>query len=99
MNQKPKQKTDRSKAYCDYIRKQPCIVCYQSPSQHHHEAIDGSGGMGLKCSDFSSLPLCHRCHYERHHIGRKSFYKKYGIDYVKEIEKYQERYKRIKGGI
>jgi len=43
-----------------------CILC-GSPSQVHH--IRTGQGMGLKASDFDTIPLC-----ERHHTGKEGIH-------------------------
>lgn len=86
-----KTKTERSEEYKRYIRSKPCMIC-GSKSEVHHEAIV-PGGIGLKCSDFETLPLCRNCHIERHTAGVDTFYNRHNINYVKEIIKYQQDYR------
>ena len=66
MKPDPKPKTFRSKKYLAFIRSKPCCVCAaHPPSQAHHESITGRG-MGIKCSDIETVPLCATCHGECH---------------------------------
>lgn len=83
--------TKRSKQYLDFIRKQPCLVCGVNPSQAHHESLTGRG-VGIKCSDFETIPLCPDCHRLRHTLGKASFSLAYGINYSAEIKKYQAQF-------
>ncbi len=54
----------------------PCYVCQSSPSEPHHT---GAGGVGVKGSDFTAVPLCRRHHRLAHSMGRKTFQEEYGI--------------------
>ena len=55
-----KPSTPRNKKYLAWIRTLPCCLCGrpQDVQAHHSE----SGGMGIKGSDYSALPLCPVCH-------------------------------------
>ena len=64
-----------NKKYLDYIRSLPCEVCGKMAIAHH-EQITGRG-MGTKCSDYETIPLCNDCHRLRHNRGKYSFW----IDY------------------
>jgi len=94
MSDKPK--TERSKDYRNFIRSQICLICGNPETIHHHESISGSG-MGMKCPDTESVPLCVLCHHERHHYGRKSFYEEHEIDYIGKVLKYQQLYESLNG--
>lgn len=91
INAYPKSQTIRNTKYMAYIRKHPCLICGGSPTHAHHEPLKGKG-IGLKGPDNESLPLCHRCHMERHQKGRKTFYKEHGIDWRHEVTSYQQIY-------
>lgn len=55
-----------AKAFISWVRLQPCIACGASaPSEPHHF---GKSGMGLKCSDYLTVPLCtiHHRHWHDH---------------------------------
>lgn len=55
----PKEKTERDRAYLDWLATQPCCACdFPCSDPSHH----GRGGMGIKASDLGALPLCRRCH-------------------------------------
>jgi len=73
----PKPETYRSEKYKQFIRKQPCIVCGHLITHHHHESDlkNFGGGMGKKCHDYISLPLCDMCHRFRENNGFESFWK------------------------
>ena len=93
---KKNKKRPEDEDYLNFIRSQPCMICGRQ-SEPHHEPLNGHG-MGYKGSDRETLPLC-RCHHttgliNRHTTGRKTFYEYYGIDWRKEVVRYQERYDR-----
>ncbi len=88
-----KTKTYRSEKYKAFIRSFPCLICGSPGSEHHHESLSG-GGVGIKCPDNESLPLCVVCHKKRHHVGRDTFFEEYDLDYEMEVLKYQHLYER-----
>jgi archaeosine-15-forming tRNA-guanine transglycosylase len=51
-----------------------------------------SGGMGLKVSDYRTVPFCHLHHSEYHQKGRGSFEAKYNVDLREEIINALEAY-------
>jgi len=85
--------TPRDKKYLAWIRKLPCINGHQAPSEPHHE---GDRGIGIKASDYSTLPLCNRCHRERHQVG-KGIYGLWGVDHLQVISELQKRYTQETG--
>lgn len=73
---KPRRTQDKD--YLAYIRRQPCAVCMTDQGvQPHH--LD-TGGMGTKCSDYLTAPLCARCHRELHDTGQKAFQQAKGVN-------------------
>lgn len=64
------------------IRSLPCSVpgCYQSPIHAHHVRTAANSGTGLKPDDRMAVPLCFEHHAEIHHIGKRTFEHKYGVD-------------------
>lgn len=86
LKQMPKKKTKRDPKYLAYIRTLPCCVCgVRMGIVAHHESILGKG-VGLKCSDYETLPLCRDCHHDRHFKGFGWFDELF-IDYKREIIK------------
>lgn len=59
----------RSSPFLAFVRTQPCLVpgC-REPSEAHHW---GRRGMGQKCADWESVPLCHFHHVECWHLSRR----------------------------
>ena len=87
-----KEKTYRSEKYKAFIRKQPCLICEYPVSEHHHETLNGKKGVAIKGPDNEALPLCYRCHTERHIKGRDTFYREHQKDWRKMVEYYQYLY-------
>ena len=57
-----KQSPIRDAKYMSFVRENPCIVCGNKRNNHAHHVY--SAGLGLKCSDYYTIPLCHG-----HHTG------------------------------
>lgn len=75
-----KTKIYRSERYMKFLWEHlSCAVCFtvQGIDAHHTE----TGGMGIKGSDLSCIPLCRKHHQELHSIGKDTFSKKYDIEY------------------
>ena len=72
---KPKRIVDED--YLEFIKRRSCIICGKAPpSDAHHVRTRGAGG-----SDYEATSLCRQHHSEVHAIGRKTFQKKYNIDF------------------
>lgn len=74
----------RNEDYLNYIRKMPCMICrgqtddpleMDHQSEAAHVRIGGDGGMGLKPSDYRSVPLCHIHHRSQHVSGERTFWR------------------------
>lgn len=76
MRSLPKQTADRDEAYKKFIQSLPCSVCNRpSPSCAHHHPLAGHSSVGLKTSDYRTVPLCgQHCHPRVHQIGKVSFW-------------------------
>ena len=68
----------RSEPYKRWIRTQPSIVSGLYGCDAAHTGCDG--GMSMKASDLSVLPLTRVEHEEYHKIGRDAFARKYRLD-------------------
>lgn len=99
MNPCPKTKMHRDPEFLAYIRRMGCLAYFgcEGNVEAHHEDVLKSGGTGIKGHDCQCLPLCHKHHAERHQIGREMFYRKYGIDHMLEIIRYNALYQATKG--
>lgn len=67
----PKDPPGRSEPYLAFVREHACCSCGAAgPSDPHHYAPKGQGGgMGMKCSDMRTVPLCRLCHDHFHSKG------------------------------
>jgi cytochrome c553 len=73
----------RDYKYLAWIRSLPCAACgMERASEAAHTGSDG--GMRIKASDTSCIPLCPRCHRTGskayHTIGRPAFEREHGLD-------------------
>lgn len=87
----PKINPARDKKYRAWVRTKPCILhsAYYNPVVAHHIS---AGGMGTKCSDYETVPLCHSHHLEIHDHGKDTFERKYSIDLKEEAERLKEEW-------
>lgn len=60
----PKPTTPRDEDYLSHVRRHPCCSCGTTEAIHAHHVA--GGGMGAKCSDYLTAPLCARCHSHWH---------------------------------
>jgi len=98
---KKKVKTKAEKERLQTIAEMPCYACFQDglevSSEVHH--IRSHTGIGLKSSDFMTIPLCPRHHrYGKVsvHLGKVDFEKRYGTqkEILKKVNREIERCKR-----
>lgn len=56
------------RAYLDWIRGMACCWCGSRPPSvaHHHNIDPNPSGTAMKCSNYSLVPLCWRCHGHWH---------------------------------
>ena len=67
----PKSARIKSKPYLEWVATLPCVACEirdRTVVAHHWRGEGGhlSGGMGLKASDWLTMPLCFTCHNKMH---------------------------------
>ena len=72
----------RDEDYKAWVRTLPCPACgVERRSEAAHTGSDG--GMSLKASDHSCVPLCSDCHTQApgayHRVGRRAFERRHGI--------------------
>lgn len=85
----------RDSKYLAWIREQPCAICQRESMEQTtmtEAAHVGDRGLGQKCSDRETLPLCavhHRTGSAAHHVLGKRFWTHHGIDKPETIRKYQ----------
>lgn len=97
----PKPKREQDKKYLGWIQTYPsCLMkCHFIVTTYislcagqivaHHVS---TGGMGTKCSDYETVPLCNEHHREIHDKGKRIFQAKYGIDLKEEAERLRREY-------
>jgi len=73
----PKSKPWRSEKYKAFIRSKPCLVCGDKADAHHEPLF--CSGMGSKEQDSCCVPLCAKCHFERHALGVVTFWTRHTI--------------------
>ena len=85
----------KSEKYKEFIRSKPCCVCgwgeYAKCEPHHVYA----GGMGMKCSDLKTIPLCTFHHSLLHSTGKKTFANMFNLNYEELIKRYNKGYNAI----
>jgi hypothetical protein len=72
----------RDETYKTWIRSLPCAACgIEGRSEAAHTGSDG--GMSMKASDYSCVPLCPECHTRGpmayHRIGKRAFERVHGL--------------------
>ncbi len=80
----------RDEAYKAWIRTLPCVGCGMvGRSEAAHTGEDG--GMSMKPSDYSCVPLCPDCHTQApgayHRVGRRAFERAHQISFVELVER------------
>ncbi len=60
-------KAFRSRAYLDWVKAQPCVVCGAPADDPHHLAhVGGMSGMGMTAPDSLAMPVCRPDHDRIH---------------------------------
>lgn len=91
--------------YKGFIANLPCMVCVKGATErgipqasHTEVAHVGTRGLGQKCSDRETIPLC--AHHHRtlktaiHVIGRPEFERVHGVNIEAEILRLNEAYEQ-----
>ena len=76
-----KKKPLRNEAYLDFVRRQTCVLTGAPYPHAHHVRLGNDGGMGLKPSDYRTIPLAPALHTTSqqgvHSVGEERFYEKH----------------------
>lgn len=93
----PRKGPARDEEYKDWIRTLACCACgVQGRSEAAHTGTDG--GMSMKASDYSCVPLCSDCHTQSpgayHRIGRCAFERSKGLSFVVVVKQLNEEWQR-----
>jgi hypothetical protein len=80
----------RDSQYLAWIRTLPCVCgCERRPCDAAHTGTDG--GMSMKASDYSCVPLCADCHTQApgayHRIGKRAFEEQHGFSFAWIVER------------
>ena len=70
----------RSVKHLNFIRSLPCYISEQTPSQACHIRILSDGGVGIKPSDYLTLPFIYQYHKMQTDLGEQTFYAKFNIN-------------------
>src|SRR5580658_8006319 len=78
----PRKGPARDEGYKDWIRTLACCACgVEGRSEAAHTGTDG--GMSMKASDYSVVPLCGDCHTQApgayHRVGKRAFEEKHRL--------------------
>lgn len=79
----------RCAGHLQWVRRHACCIDGKAGHQcvgkivAHHAREGADGGMGLKPSDSTTVPLCDMAHGIVHQIGWQSFEARYGVDLSK----------------
>lgn len=95
---KPRRGVVKDPAYLEFISGHKCCVCISweteqaTPTEVAHV---GERGLGQKCDDRQTLPICERHHKTGKlalHVLGKAFWGHHGMDRDKLVKEYQEKY-------
>jgi hypothetical protein len=75
-----KRKQSRNPAYLAFVRTLPSIVSKRPADVAHHIRLGTGGGMGLKPSDYCTVPLTNDEHLKLHTQGEAAYWQERGID-------------------
>ena len=56
----------KSVSYLKWVSELPCIICANESQAHHLRVLALGSGMGKKCPDYFTLPVCYAHHAECH---------------------------------
>jgi hypothetical protein len=85
----------RNEVYKAWIRTLPCCACgVEGRSEAAHTGSDG--GMSIKASDYSCVPLCPDCHTQApgayHRVGKRAFERRHGLSFAGVVDRLQREW-------
>lgn len=86
----------RDPRYLAWIRLQPSVVSGNWPCEAAHTGSDG--GIGIKASDTSCIPLTHYEHCEYHQMGRVAYGLLHGLDFVSLVKQLNREWRENHAG-
>jgi hypothetical protein len=89
----------RCRAYLDWIKSLPCVICGEPADDPHHEQLPGHGGMGTTPGDDRAVPMCRGHHDERQSYpdGGEAYWHKHGRDIEALIQRLNGVWEMMKG--
>jgi hypothetical protein len=89
----PRKGPARDEGYKDWVRTLACCACgVEGRSEAAHTGTDG--GMSMKASDYSCVPLCADCHTRDprayHRIGKREFERSRGLRFAVVVARLQQ---------
>jgi len=71
-------------ARLEIVRAMGCCVpgCWHTPIELHHVRTAANSGTGMKPDHTAVIGICVHHHRQGHHVGWKTFQKRYAIDLV-----------------
>ena len=93
----PRKGPARDEEYKDWIRTLDCCACgVEGRSEAAHTGTDG--GMSMKASDYSCVPLCSDCHTRGpcsyHRIGKREFESSNNLRFTDLVARLQREWRR-----
>jgi len=94
----PRHSRETAPEYLNFIRSLPCLICVllrRRQTGRTEAAHVGQRGLGQKCSDRETAPLCALHHREgefAHHRIGKRFWMVWNLNRTDLIQKYQRMY-------
>lgn len=87
----------RDEAYRAWIRTLPCAGCgIEGRSEAAHTGQDG--GISMKASDYSCVPLCADCHTQApgayHRVGKRAFEREHGLCFADVVARLRQEWSR-----
>jgi len=94
----PRKGPPRDEAYKAWIRTLPCLGCNaEGRSEAAHTGSDG--GMSMKASDYSCVPLCANCHTVSaaayHRIGKAAFEERHQLEFAVEVRQLNAKWEAV----
>ena len=94
----PRKGPARDEDYKEWIRTLPCSACgVEGRPEAAHTGIDG--GMSMKASDYTCVPLCADCHTQApeayHRIGKREFERSRGLCFAALATRLQREWREM----
>jgi len=93
-------KDKNNRKFLDWLRGKPCVFCGMPGVPHHFGMLAQGNGIGTKCDDTYTVPLCNKHHRMLHNgqLGSKAeLYKKFELIRDRYMNLFIERKERCYG--